>query len=102
MAEMKYTDTELIVNYLIPVGQENAVTLEELARAVGTDKRCVRDAISQLRREFVILNMQDGNGYFKPSPDEIELTKRWVKQEESRMKKLALSLRAGRKAVKSA
>ena len=52
-----------IVDY-IPFGRENAVTRTQLRIMTGLNDRQIREQISQARRDTVILNMQDGKGYF--------------------------------------
>lgn len=84
----------------IPYGRENAKTAEELADTIGTSEREIRRMINEARREDVVLNMQDGNGYFRPTPEEKALAERWLKQEESRLKLHALALRAVRRSLK--
>ena len=58
-----------IVDY-IPFGRENAVTRAQLRIVTGLNDRQIREQISQARRDTVILNMQDGKGYFRPLPEE--------------------------------
>lgn len=57
-----------IVDY-IPFGRENAVTRAQLRSRTGIDDRTIRDMIADARRDTVILNMQDGKGYFRPLPE---------------------------------
>lgn len=85
----------------IPIGHENGYTLEQIAILSGEDKRVVRDLISKARQEVVIINLQDGYGYFLPKEDEEELVERWLKQELSRLKSHALSLRGARGFIKN-
>ena len=86
----------------IPYGRENAITRSNLCKVSELDDRVVRERIGQLRRDNVILNLQDGSGYFRPLlPDETELVERFVKQETKRLKSIGWSLKAARKAVKS-
>ena len=63
-----------IVDY-IPFGRENAVTRAQLRSRTGIDDRAIRDMIAAARRDTVILNMQDGKGYFRPLPEEINYVK---------------------------
>lgn len=84
----------------IPEGKENAARASDIARWTGLDERSVREAISKSRRKIIILNFQDRNGYFIPTQDEMPLVADWLKQEESRLKKHALSLRAAREYVR--
>lgn len=50
-----------ILNYIT----EKPVRLDELCTATGLTGRCVRNLIEQKRKEgYIILNLQDGAGYF--------------------------------------
>ena len=93
------TDAEIIMN-LIPVGHENAVTRQQLCISTGMNDRRIRKAIAEARRENIILNLQDGNGYYIPNMeddvDKAEL-KKFVKQEEHRLKSIGWSLKAARR-----
>lgn len=80
----------------IPFGYRNGITSSELAAHIGATAREVRKLISEARQETVILNMQDGTGYFRPDEGEDDLVDRWLLQEESRLKQHALALRAAR------
>lgn len=84
----------------IPKGHMNAKTDIELAGELNIPKRQIRRLISEARRTTIILNMQDGKGYFIPTKKEKDLCEDWLMQEESRLKKHALSLRAVRRFVK--
>lgn len=84
----------------IPLGHKNAKTDTELAGELNIPKRQVRRLISEARQKTIILNMQDGRGYFIPTEKEKDLCRDWLLQEESRLKRHALSLRAVRQFVK--
>ncbi len=69
----------------IPVGHDNAIKRRELRRLTGLSDREMREHIEYARtREIVILNLQDGNGYFMPRDDEGELVRRCYRAEVSR------------------
>lgn len=69
----------------IPYGHENAISRDELARRVGLGDRGMRRQILAARREGnVILNMQDGAGYYQ-SDDLVHLRSQY-RQNESRAK----------------
>lgn len=91
----------MIKDFLLK-GHDNARTLAELEALTGEKGRNIRREISEARRETIILNLQDGQGYFLPDASEADLVRRWVKQEESRLKLHALALRAGRQALREA
>ena len=74
----------MIENY-IPVGYENAVTLETLMEMTGLSNRQVRDLIAN--SDELILNLQDGKGYFRFDPQskaERAFAEQYVAQEKSR------------------
>lgn len=87
----------------IPTGHENAISRKELSELSGIDDRNVRRSIAQARRNTPIINLQDGDGYFIPDPSnsvDMELLRRFVKQEEARLKSIGWSLKAARKMLK--
>ena len=89
-----------IVDY-IPFGRENAVTRAQLRSRTGIDDRAIRDMIAAARRDTVILNMQDGKGYFRPLPEERHLVEAYDKQETARLKSIGWSLKAARQMLKN-
>ena len=89
-----------IVDY-IPFGRENAVTRTQLRIMTGLNDRKIRDKISEARRDTVILNMQDGTGYFRPLPEERHLVEAYDKQETARLKSIGWSLKATRQMLKN-
>lgn len=79
---------------LIPIGRENAINrnaLTELCVSFGLiderikDKdRLMRELISKARIDYTILNLSDGNGYYRPSIDDLLELQRYIRQEEKR------------------
>ena len=68
----------------IPKGQNNAVSADSLCTALNIDRRTVRRLISSAQENgAVILNMQDGRGYFVPADDESQLVDDYVKRWQS-------------------
>ena len=84
---------------LLKEGKENAVTRETLCAMTGMNDRTIRNEIERLRREYVILNDQDGKGYYL-SKNEKEV-RRYVRQEEARAKAIFYRLRPARELLKS-
>lgn len=84
----------------IPYGHDNAITSNQLGALTGLCSRDIRKIISQAKRDTLIVNLQDGKGYFKPTKDERELVERYLKQEESRFKTIAWTLRSAREFLK--
>lgn len=87
----------------IPFGHDNAITRKGLSIVLGIDDRMIRDLIHDAREKHTILNLQDGKGYFRPDPDkpsDIAFVKRYVMQEELRIRNTGMSLKAARKFLK--
>lgn len=79
----------------IPYGHEKAVTRETLCQLTGMNDRAVRQRIENAQRSgTVILNLQDGAGYFQS--DDIEEMHLYYRQEKSR----ALSMLAKQKGIR--
>lgn len=83
---------------LIPIGRNNAIKREKLVeRCVGaglvdpnakesTKDRATRELIRKARREYVILNLSDGDGYYRVSREDMQDLQRYIRQEENRAK----------------
>lgn len=69
---------------LIPYGEENAITRGQLARLTGRPDRVNRKEIERLRGREAILNLQSGDGYFRPRPEDTALVRRWYAQQSKR------------------
>ena len=73
------------IKSFIPVGHENAVTIDTLMDMTGMTNRDVRRAIAN--SESIILNLQDGKGYFRMNPRtkaERAFAEKYSAQEKSR------------------
>lgn len=93
MAEMS------IVDY-IPFGEENAVKRFELMDKIMRPDREIRRMIEDARRSgVIILNLSNGNGYFRP--DKKEEILRYIRQEEARARSIHRNLKAAKKALKA-
>lgn len=68
----------------IPLGHENAVKYDWLCKATGLSRRKVRLLISKARKEHIVLNMQDGKGFFRPKENEDDLITKFYRQENHR------------------
>lgn len=69
----------------IPKGHSNAVTIDTLMAMTGMSNRQVRRAIAE--SDAIILNMQDGKGYFRMNPRtkaERAFAEKYSAQEKSR------------------
>lgn len=60
---------------LIPVGRKNAIKREDLRVLSGMDDRVMRNAIN--KSQELIINLSDGNGYFRPAPEDYDLVIIW-------------------------
>ncbi len=68
----------------IPKGHENGITLKELCARCGLSERMMRGEIEEARKKNVILNLQDGAGYFTPLESEAHFVAHWVAQQTAR------------------
>lgn len=81
---------------LIPVGRENAISRKILTQlcvqhglideSVRDKDRAMRILIQKDRRDFVILNLSTGEGYYRVSREDMQDLQRYIRQEESRAK----------------
>ena len=101
---------------LIPEGRENSISRAMLtAKCVknrlidnkAKDKdRAMRNLVKKARIDWTILNLSDGDGYYRPTHDDLLDIRRYIRQEENRgkavfkniqnAKKLYEDLKAGR------
>lgn len=73
----------------IPEGKENAITREELRQRTGLEDRALRDHIAGARRNgALIINLQDGRGYYKPTVKDYREAKHFRDQEYARARKI--------------
>lgn len=68
----------------IPFGKENAISRDKLAAKIGCTDRTMRDLVNKARKRVVIINLQDGDGYYRPTDNDMEDVLRYKKQEENR------------------
>lgn len=89
-----------IIDY-IPTGHNNAVTLETLRSLTRLNDRKIRDLIAETNKsapdDVLIINLQDGMGYFRPAPDEDYLVRIWRMQEKARGISVDESVEAARR-----
>ena len=92
--DVKKKEPAITIVDLIPIGRENAINrnaLTELCVSFGLiderikDKdRLMRELISKARIDYTILNLSDGNGYYRPSKDDLLDLQIYIRQEEKR------------------
>lgn len=81
----------------IPVGRDNAIKRAELTRLcvqyglIGkssptNEDRAMRRLIERARRDYTILNVTDGKGYYRVSIKDLQDLQRYIRQEDSRAK----------------
>lgn len=86
---------------LIGKGKQNAIPGSRLCELTGLSDRKVRAEIETLRREgHIIVNLQDGNGYFIPT--EIEDIRRQYIQNDRRAKSILVQQKKMRAILKAA
>lgn len=85
-----------IIKY-IPFGKENAIGRHELAIKVGCSDRTMRDLINSARKREVIVNIQNGKGYYRPTKDDVGEVEQFKRQEENRAKDIFRGLQPVRK-----
>ena len=81
----------------IPFGQKNAISRKRLSGMTGLPDRQNRKMIEIARRTVPIINLQDGNGYFRPLPEERNLVFQWIVQENNRAKQSLVNLKGAKK-----
>lgn len=97
---MRVSNNDVNIIDYIPTGKDNGVTRRQLCIQTGLSDRIVRKLISLERRKTVIINEQNGNGYYIPGAEDIRELQLYCRQEENRAKSIFWSLRAARKALK--
>lgn len=83
------------------VGKENAISRSELSRKTGYGDRRIREAIEALRYNTVILNLDNGDGYYIPdtTPQGRQEAAIWLARQDRRMKSMKYSTRGARRFV---
>lgn len=74
-----------MIEYYIPYGHEKAITYDDLVFTTGMSPRRIRKEIAE--SDAVILNLQDGKGFFRFDPHteaEVAFAKKYSAQEKSR------------------
>ena len=94
---------------LIPVGRDNAIRRDALRslcvhhRLVASNisdtaqDREMRNLIKIARRDYVILNLSNGKGYYRVSKEDMEDLRKYIRQETNRGKEIFRSLAMAKK-----
>nr|DAW67812.1 MAG TPA: hypothetical protein [Bacteriophage sp.] len=82
---------------LIPVGRDNTISRDYLVTLcvqhglvkenLKDKDRAMRDLVGGARKEYVVLNLSDGNGYYRPTLKEFLDLQRHIRQIRSRINK---------------
>ena len=89
----------------IPIGAENAITREALARKWNTNDRTARDIIAKLRAEdngdgYVIVSHSNGRGYYRT--DNIDQIRHYLNETMNRARHTFKPLGKVRRILKEA
>ena len=90
---------------LIPYGAENAIDRYDLLRNVReilgdiSDREMRRMLEVSRQNGNIIINFQNGKGYFRP--DKEEEIERYIRQEEARAKTIFFNLKSAKKALRA-
>jgi len=88
-----------IIN-LIPYGKNNATTRTRLCELTKLSDRKIRDLIADARRDNAIINTQDGKGYYRPLPSDIDAVRQYLSQEEHRAKSIFWAMKGAKEWLK--
>lgn len=74
---------------IIPIGKSNAISRQQLLftcafYGIAKSDRQMRREIEKARKETVILNVQDGSGYFRPGKEDLSELRHYILQEKDR------------------
>lgn len=87
----------------IPVGRENAVKPDILAKQLDMDERSCRRLIAEARDSGeLIINNQDGRGFYRVSETDLDDIERQYRQDTSRALKILKRRKKMRKILKKA
>ena len=76
-------DNAISRDYLVTLCVQHGLVKENLK-----DKdRAMRDLVGEARKEYVVLNLSDGNGYYRPTLKEFLDLQRHIRQIRSRINK---------------
>ena len=69
----------------IPYGREHAISRRDLANAIGTTDRVMRQCIQRAREDgILIMNRQDGGGYYLACESDLDDLQRQYAQDSAR------------------
>lgn len=92
---------------LIPEGREKAISREMLTekcvanglidKKVKYKDRAMRNLIKKARIDWTILNLSDGDGYYRPTHEDLLELRRYIRQEEKRGKSVFKNIQNAKK-----
>ena len=83
---------------LIPTGRDNAISRDYLVTLCvqkglvdqklrpESQDRAMRRLLEKARLDYTVLNLSRGEGYYRPSRDDLQDLQRYIRQEENRAK----------------
>lgn len=91
---------------LIPLGRENAISRKLLTQlcvqhgliddSIKDKDRAMRKLIHKERKDYVILNLSNGDGYYRVYKEDMQDLQRYIRQEENRIKSSTINLHTAR------
>lgn len=92
--QTKAPQNEVTIIDLIPIGKDNAISRESLTELcvcnhlinpnMSDKDRAMRRLLEKARRDCTILNISDGNGYYRASKDDLSDLRKYIRQEDNR------------------
>ena len=87
----------------IPIGKDHPVKREALMSVMRLPDREIRAMIEQERRNgHIIINLQDGRGYYRPAESDFESIMYQYRQNKSRAMSVLVQQKYLRRALKAA
>ena len=96
-----YKVIQCVVYNALRVGRQNAISRQELSQITGYRDRLVREAIEALRHDKVIINLDQGDGYYIPdsTPQGRREAAAWLERQDRRMQSMRAATRGARRFV---
>lgn len=96
-----YRVIQCVVYNALRVGRQNAISRQELSQITGFRDRLIREAIEALRHDKVIINLDQGDGYYIPdsTPQGRREAAAWLDRQDRRMQSMRAATRGARRFV---
>lgn len=103
--ELRYTKNSDVIQCAVynalGVGKQNAISRAELSRITGYKDRRIREAIEAMRYSKVIINLDNGDGYY--IPDSTLQGRReaaaWIARQDRRIQSMKAATKGARRFV---